>query len=121
MNPTILDFSLAGKAVVNSMALNGIDSRFSVWEGHRRGRLVMRRFVPLLLAAIILCAGSAQAKTIFADGSLKVASCSNYDPGTRQCGGGSDVAHGGIYSLENASDASSPGDTIYVREFNGQY
>jgi hypothetical protein len=64
---------------------------------------------------------SAQAATIHADGSLSVASCSNYSPATRQCRGGSGIAYGGIYGLENASEASSPGDTIYVREFNGQY
>src|SRR5688500_8201220 len=119
MNLTMLDFSTTGKAV-NSIMLNDIDSRFAVWEGHRRERL-MKRLVPLLLAAFVLCAGSAQAATIYADGSLGVVSCSNYSPATRQCGGGSDVAYGGIYAVENASEASSSGDTIYVREFNGQY
>src|SRR5687767_5571271 len=120
MNLTMLNFWVAAK-VANSIGLNCIDSRFAVWERHRRRRLVMRHFVPLLLAALVLCAGSARAAAIYADGSLSVASCSTYSPTTRQCGGGSDVAYGGIYGLENASEASSPGDTIYVREFNGQY
>jgi hypothetical protein len=65
--------------------------------------------------------GTARGVTRFADGSLGVESCSNYNPSTRQCSGGSDIAYGGDLAIQHASDASAATDVIQVRSFSGVY
>jgi hypothetical protein len=73
---------------------------------------------PFALAA---SPSTAKGVTRFADGSLGVVSCSNYNPGTRQCSGGTDIAYGGVYAIQNASNAAAATDVIQIRSFNGTY
>jgi hypothetical protein len=59
-----------------------------------------------------LFAPVAQAATYFVDGGLGSASCSDYAPSTRSCGGGNSTAY---RALSGAAGVANPGDTVEIR------
>lgn len=51
--------------------------------------------------------------TIYVDGQIGTNTCSNYQPGTRSCGGGSDTAYN---TLAGAATVTQPGDMVWIRQ-----
>ena len=57
--------------------------------------------------------GPAGAATIYVDGRIGPATCTDYSPSSRGCGGGSARA---FRSLQGAAEVAGPGDVVHVRE-----
>ncbi len=57
--------------------------------------------------------GAPPAATMYVDGLIGPATCTDYSPSSRACGGGSARA---FRSLQGAAEAAGPGDAVYVRE-----
>jgi parallel beta-helix repeat protein len=64
------------------------------------------------LAALALGSAASSAATLYADGQIASASCTNYSPASRTCGAGTDRAY---RTLSGAASAAAAGDTVYLR------
>ncbi len=77
----------------------------------------MPRSSPLLRTlggafAVFAFASAAPAATLYVDGQISSASCTNYSPASRACGAGSDRAY---RTIAGAAAVAAAGDTVYLR------
>ncbi len=68
-----------------------------------------------LVLILLLSDGYAEAVTRYADATLSAGPCSNYNPATRLCSGGSDTAYGTTNALRLAIAGRGAGDIVEVR------
>jgi hypothetical protein len=73
---------------------------------------VIRVIRVILATGCCLVAASAQAATLYVDGSIAPASCSNYNVATRTCGSGTSTAY---KTLAGAAGVTNPGDIVEIR------
>src|SRR5690348_8951867 len=95
--------------------------RASEGDGSRAGSRVWRIFVAavVVLAALVMGAGTASADVIFSDG-FESGNFSAWSPGVKTAGGGtasvqSNIVKSGSYAAQ-LSETSSSGSKAYVRE-----
>jgi len=76
-----------------------------------RSRSVLRTLGGAI-AALALAPAAISAATLYVDGQISSASCTNYSPAGRACGTGSDRAY---RTLSGAASVAAAGDTVYLR------
>ena len=78
-----------------------------------------RRLLFLLLFALVIIlrpdskfaykVSHAAGTTLYVDGQIGISTCTDYQPGTRSCGGGTDIAYA---TLAGAAAVTQPGDVV---------